>query len=512
MKSFISALTVSLLLGTVVPACSQAAQPQKQATAPQSDSVHKTCPAGIKASSVVIDEIRYGTIVYGLDQSLTTAKAASRQPREVIVLTKIPPARAKRAIELGLRAGAAYTRSAGGFNYLCDVDPKLSVGQIAKLFGVSLSPPKPPEERVPTFKPDPSAAVKLQQIHDCRVLDRGTQLKNKIAELEKISDTRHFVSIPNVIIMDDARFLLAPTAAGTPKEYSPLVMLLVRVGNDRVLLATPRDHSVVARDALSRTNADINGAVEALYESPLPNPAVLLIDKKLFDDPYVKERSDEVVRGIVTHSGQGLAPFGFDSHKGTLLFANPIPNYLIGKGDTFTYFDILDSFRRPNYGRLSDLVDPKADICSSYPEACFGLRPYLLVPTSNSAPVELKPGDLEQISTTKVSALGGSYTVALSMKNGTKITFGGLSAVNSDFMKSDDTRWNPVIGLSSAHGFTVAIRFTEATAKGTPGLNLFPALVVSKNPSIQDKLPAGVVEMVSISVAELTKSAKTRPD
>ncbi|MBN1567729.1 MAG: hypothetical protein JXA73_07765 [Acidobacteria bacterium] len=469
----------------------------------------KACPKNMKVSAVVLNGIRIGAISYEMSGNLSSAKLASKQPDEVYVFTSISEDRIQRAKELGIRAGAAYTRTpSGAYRYLCDIDSKLDSNQILEMFGVQIKPLKPaapkPLENV-FFYADPSAAAKLDQIQSSRILDNETMLKNKIAEMSQ-SGKKHFLPILDVIFADIAPFILASTGgnSGTPPKTAQglpadtnlwkMAFVVLRDG-DKALLAANRFRRIVGFSELDRTDAKIGKALDDLQKSSLANAAVLIVGNDYRGD----QMAGYQLSRAMTEAAEGLADTGFSPKEGSAIFPNRVPNYLIGNDDGFTMAELLNSFRNPEYGRLADLIDAEKRAKAGQEDLPAGQKQeFLFVRTTKHAPVELDQRDLEQIASSRNSEVDEIYRVVLLTKTGAEITFGGLSAVNKDFMKSAKEAWNGVIGLSSKNGFTIAVRYR----KDNQTISVSGDEIFHDASKVQDMLPASVVRMIQLAYRE----------
>lgn len=370
-----------------------------------------------------------------------------------------------------------------------DAIKRITGGEIEDLYDRFSSKCGGPSYDSLLFKRDPKASVKFNQIHDTMVLDTETILKNKMAEMLKKKDC-HFIAILDVIVKDNARFLNATV----PSDNSIKIMLIIRTGEDNAIVATWKGHYAVKLNDLDRTDVDINKAIETIKRSALLNPSVLVIDNKFFDE----ENADIFMLPIVREAGKGLEKHGFDINKGYLLFPNSVPNYLIGDGNKYTYFDLFNSFRKKDYGRLSDLLVLEGENKSRDYYTSNNKPKYLFVSTKNSAPIEMNQSDLSQIASIQESSNHDIYSVVVTAKNGIKITFRGLSAVNKDFMKSENPRWNAVLGLSSPNGFIIAIQYKQ----GKNTINVSGDEVRKNTQNIQERLPTSVVEMIQYALRD----------
>ena len=263
---------------------------------------------------------------------------------------------------------------------------------------------------------------------------------------------------------------------------------VVRRDGDKALLAANRFRRIVGFSELDRTDAKIAKALEDLQKSSLANAAVLIVGNDYRDD----QMAGYQLSRAMTEAAEGMADTGFSPKEGSAIFPNRVPNYLIGNDDGFTMAELLNSFRNPEYGRLADLIDAENRAKAGQEELRAGQKQeFLFIRTTKHAPVELDPRDLEQIASSRNSEVDEIYRVVLLTKTGAEITFGGLSAVNKDFMKSAKEAWNGVIGLSSKNGFTIAVRYR----KDNQTISVSGDEIFHDASRVQDMLPASVVRI-----------------
>jgi hypothetical protein len=278
-------------------------------------------------------------------------------------------------------------------------------------------------------------------------------------------------------------------------------MLVVTVDDENVVIGGStfrRNHRLSDLDC---SDGYIRQAIEATRNSKLPNPAFLVINPEAFDDKQFdynrkfNSQLDQTMRNVVGILVQSKVLC--DANESYYVFPNPLPYYLAEiKGDKISHRDFFMRFLKPEFAGLASLVVwGKENVSRDYygPD---GKPKYFFFHTKNSAPVEFSLSDLESISSAQTTLNNGIYTVTVIMKNGVKVTFGGMSAVNPDFQKSDQEPWKTVVGLSSPNGFTIAVAYKD-------GDNLVSVSgdAIRKNTlNIQDKLPKSLVRMIKIGI------------
>ncbi len=464
---------------------------QKKKSNSSTKSTSECLKQHIKASAIVINDIRFGTTRFSFSGTDGTLTPAAKQPTEVFIFTD---SFAEYAQSLGMKTNAAYIRtSAGKYKYICDIDPNLSdPEEIGKLFGVQTGREKSQKNEEISFKVDPKATMKFKQSRDGRLLDLETLTEQKIDELRK-SGTKDFICVTAVIFTKNVPFFTSP-ASDVIYNNSEGIMMIVRTGANKVAIGTRDGVRSAKLYDLDRTDADISAVLETMQKSNLPNPATLVIDTEMIENEKKMKDFNLAMTQVLKWAANELPTF--NAHEGRIMIPNRTPNYLLGDGKKVSLLELFKSFNQTDSISLAELVVAGDKNTSRDYFDHDGKPRYYFVNTRKSALVELGQDDLMKVSSTKDVSKEGIYSRTLTMKNDVRITFGGLSVLNPDFLKSDDSRWKFVVGLSSPNGFTIAVEYKDMKKiMRVSGEN------IRKNTlNIQDRLPRSVVEMIKVSV------------
>lgn len=344
----------------------------------------------------------------------------------------------------------------------------------------------------PLFEIDPKAAIKFKQLHDSRVLDAEAMAEQTIANLRS-SGTKHIAAILSVVITENHQFFTSPSY-GTIMNRPPGILFITRADADKVILATPKEELTAKLYDLHCTDTDICAAIEAMRKSNLPNPSVLVISAEMIKDEKKANIFNSTITLVINRILIALEKRGgFDHREGRVTIPNRAPNYLFGKSTSM--YDLIKSFSQPEVGSLPALVvrGVKSESRDYYDRDG---NPRLYIHTRTSAPIELDLDDLAKVTSVSDEVKHGIFERTLAMQHDLKITFGGLSALNADFLKSANNGWKSVVGLSSPSGLTISVKYKDGKK-----LTWISGEDIRKNNSnIQAKLPKNVVKMYTMVV------------
>jgi hypothetical protein len=483
---------------------------QKTSKAPPAKQVPATgCPRNAKYSSAVINGIRFGTIDYAINQELTTATPKAKQTKEVYVFTSIPPTQVQRSKELGIRAGAAFTRTASGkFQYLCDVNPNLDFRDILKIFGVDMGENVDRPQK-PYFEPDAKAQTKLKQLHDSIVLDTETMLKNKVEEMSQEYGYKRFITCLDIVVTKEAHLLKSLIQTPAASNASPLIVFVIRTDADNLLIVTPSDKRAARVGDLNLSDSGIQRAMDAIKASANPNPAFIVVDEKAMGRYY----DDELTRlamNAVQIAKKAISESSED--KGTLLIANRTPNYLLSDNSSAPWQGYIKSVVSPVYGHPAELMNMGGQNYSRDYQGEKGNPGWIFINTRKPALIDFSAADLEMIASKQISEADKTQTATLITSKKIRITINGISAVNDEFMKSSNKHWNSVLGISAPNGFSITIE----DIRGSKPLYMTGEAILNNRDGICDRLPQNIVETINAAFPGIDKLSAffndTNPD
>ena len=341
----------------------------------------------------------------------------------------------------------------------------------------------------PIFKADPDAKMKLDQIHIFKLEpDNETAIKHSIARMsmEKgyTNQSEHFISNVAVVFTEN---MPVPIIQG-------LILVVVRIDDEKVMLGTPIFHRSYSFADLDQSDAELRKALEKMRNSKLPNPAIYVIVPGALDDEQFNTKFSQTMRNIV--SGLKEAKVQINSDEIYFLCPPPFPKYLIGYAESVQMREFFKGFQKSDFAGLASMVVWGKENASRDYYGPDGKLKYFFFHARNSAPVELSLNELESISSTQTALNNDIYTVTVIMKNGVKVAFGGLSAVNPDFLKSEQDLWKTVVGLSSANGFTISVAYKD----GNKLVSVSGDAIRKNTLNIQDKLPKSLVRMFKMGI------------
>jgi hypothetical protein len=346
----------------------------------------------------------------------------------------------------------------------------------------------------PSFKIDPIASNKFKQTRDSRLLDTDSIHEQKSQELRSKGAT-HFISVITVVFTKNHNFLTSPASSVSYRNPEPIITI-VRTDADEVMINTTYGHRYTKLYDLDRTDTDIHKALMSMEKSNSQNPAIVVINDDMINSEEKAERFDELLSEAIRRMANNLR--NFDSQHGRVLIPNSVPNYLLGNGKSVPLRELFLSLKSPEIGTFSVLVVTGAQSKTRDYYDSDGRAKYYYINTRNSAPIELDICDLSKVSSVKDISQKGIFSRTLIMQNDIKITFGGLSIINPDFLKSDNTRWKGVLGLSSPNGFTIAIEYKD----GKNIVHVSGEEVHKNTFHIQDKLPNSIVKMFKVTMPD----------
>jgi HEAT repeat protein len=344
----------------------------------------------------------------------------------------------------------------------------------------------------PKFQPDPDARLNLDNVRMVRCWDSDRIIRAKAVEVGS-GDESQCLWILTVVITDS-------TLASWPR-YSgsgpPRAAYVLREDSASVSLwywGEGASNKPVRASLSELCSGDpaITHALDLLARSRSRHPMIIVMRRStlfLWDEKSFNTRASWQLDDLLEHLHIETGAV----HRPTAVLMSTVPNYLYsGVTNSWGAFSMAAA---PNFGRLSDLVPIGSDNGSRDFFDPAGAPLGFFVNTCASAPVELVPSAVRDIAGKVVSVGPGASSISITTKRGVRVTFRGITAVNPDFLKLGSGAWGAVLGLSAPNGFTLSIR--DAAANG--GRTVSGEDVIRDRNHIQDRLPAGIVEMIRLA-------------